>query len=126
MTGFVGQRFEMPNQDVRAMRHMQEFAREALALLGDRSSEDLRHDRLRELAIRQLIVWVGSAARAVSSRRRTRETQIPWHVIIPAGDRTLHGYDVVDAPYVCDIVTQAFPSVIEALERSLPPASDGE
>src|SRR2546426_9390824 len=52
--GLVGQSFDTPNQDVRAMRHMQEFAREALALLGDRSSEDLRHDRLRELAIRQL------------------------------------------------------------------------
>jgi uncharacterized protein with HEPN domain len=43
-------------------------------------------------------------------------------MIIAARDRTLQGYDVVDAAYVWNVIKQKLPSVIAALESALPSA----
>ena len=48
------------------MRHMLDYAREAVAFVGRRSRPDLDSDRMLQLALRQLIHVVGEAASRVS------------------------------------------------------------
>lgn len=60
------------------MRHMLDYAREAVALVRQRSRTDLDSDRLLQLGLRQIIQVVGEAANRVSKEGQARYSDIPW------------------------------------------------
>ena len=59
------------------MRHMLDYAREAVALVRQRSRTDLDSDRLLQLGLRQIIQVVGEAANRVSKEGQARYSDIP-------------------------------------------------
>ena len=96
---------------------MHRHAGEAVELLGDSSREDLRRNRVLQLALTRLIEIVGEAANRVSPAARQNVTTIPWAAIIGMRNRLVHGYDVIDYDLLWDTVVIDLPPLIASLER---------
>ena len=106
--------------DTVPMRHMLDYAREAVALVRQRSRADLDADRLLQLGLRQIIQVVGEATNRVSRDGQARYPDIPWRDAIAARNRIVHGYDTIDYDRLWQIITEEFPVLIVALESALP------
>ena len=91
-------------------------AREAVALLGGTSLNDLAEDRVMELALRKLVEIVGEAANRVSLTTQQRHTEIPWPKIVGMRNRLVHGYDDVDLGILWKIIRNDLPPLIEQLK----------
>jgi len=102
------------------MRHMLDYAREAVAIVRQRSRAELDRDRLLQLALRQVIEIVGEAANRVSKEGQARYPDIAWRSAIAARNRIVHGYEYIDYDIVWQIISEEFPVLIAALERALP------
>ncbi len=104
-----------------SLRHMLDHAREAVALIQNRSRSDLDTDRMLSLALVRLTEIVGEAATRVSMSRRKRHPEILWSQIIGLRDRLIHGYDVIDFDILWQILTVDLPALITMLEKIVPP-----
>ena len=110
----------MPKRDdATSFRHMLDHAREAVALMQDKSRSDLGSSRLHALALVRLIEIVGEAASRVSKTARARHPQIPWPQIIGMRNRLIHGYEIVDLDIVWQTVIKELPPLIAELEQIL-------
>ena len=101
------------------LRHMLDYAREAVALVQGRKPADLDDDRLLELALVRLLEVVGEAASRVPMEERALYPVIPWPQIVGLRNRLIHGYDAVDQEILWQIVVQDLPPLITALEKIL-------
>ena len=104
-----------------SLRHMLDHAREAVALIENRSRSDLDTDRMLSLALVRLAEIVGEAATRVSRPRRKRHPEILWSQIIGLRNRLIHGYDVIDFDILWQILTVDLPALIAMLEKIVPP-----
>jgi uncharacterized protein with HEPN domain len=102
------------------MRHMLDYAREAVVMARGRTRSDLDRDRMLQLSLTHLIEIIGEAANRVSRDGQVRHDGIPWPDIIATRNRIVHGYDSVDYDIVWQIVIEELPALILALERALP------
>jgi uncharacterized protein with HEPN domain len=100
-------------------RHMLEHAREARALVSGRTREELRSNRMLQLALTRLVEIVGEAAGRVSPETQARFPRVPWREAIATRHRITHGYDVVDYEILWDTVQDDFPPLVSALEQML-------
>jgi uncharacterized protein with HEPN domain len=101
------------------LRHMLDYAREAVHLCQGRARGDLDRDRTLALALERLIEILGEAARSVSTDRRARMPALPWREVIGTRDWLAHGYPVVDYDILWDIVRNVLPPLIESVEQEL-------
>ena len=93
------------------------YAREAVALSGQKSLKDLEKDRVVQLALQKLVEIVGEAANRVSQETQQGHPGIPWPQIIGTRNRLAHGYDDVNLEILWKIVETDFPSLIQQLEE---------
>jgi uncharacterized protein with HEPN domain len=105
------------------LRHMLDYAREAVSLTQGRSRADLDHDRLLNLALVQLVTMVGEAANHVSKEVQAQYSEIAWPVIVSTRNRLIHGYDIIDLDILWQTITEDLPLLIIALEKIVPPPS---
>ena len=68
--------------DTVPMRHMLDYAREAVAIAREKTRADFERDRLLQLALARLIEMVGEAAGRVSDEGQARHPKIPSYVLI--------------------------------------------
>src|SRR5262245_24844115 len=101
------------------LRHMLDHAREAYALIQNKSREDLDADRLLNLALVRLLEIIGEAASRVSPEERVHYPGIPWPQIVCMRNRLIHGYDLVDFEILWRTVVEDLPPLIVALESIL-------
>jgi len=101
------------------LRHMLDYAREAVALMRDRKRAELDTDRSLGLAILRCVEIVGEAASRVPVDIQQGHPPIPWPQIIGMRNRLVHGYDIVDYDIVWSTVTQDLPLLIGELEQIL-------
>ena len=99
---------------------MLDHAREAAALVRDKTRSDLDSDRVLSLALVRLLEIVGEAAARVSAETRTACPAIPWTEVRGLRNRLIHGYDAVDMDVVWAIATSDLGPLIAELERALP------
>jgi uncharacterized protein with HEPN domain len=104
--------------DVR-LRHMLDHAKEALAMVQDRSRADLDTDRQLNLSLVRLLEIVGEAAGRVPGEERELNPAIPWPEIVGLRNRLIHGYDSVDFDILWQILNDDLPPLIAALEKAL-------
>ena len=83
------------------MRHMLDYAREAVAMVRARTRAHLDDDRMLQLSLVQLIEMIGEAANRVTPQRR--HPDIPWADAIAARNRMIHGYDSIEYDVVWQI-----------------------
>jgi uncharacterized protein with HEPN domain len=101
------------------LRHMLEHARESCALVSGRVRDELRSNRMLQLALTRLVEIVGEAAGRVSPETHARFPNVPWREAIATRHRITHGYDVVDYDILWDTVLDDFPPLVAALEQVL-------
>lgn len=101
------------------LRHMLDHAREAAALLGTMSAEDLTGARVQQLALRHLVEIVGEAASRVSPETRAMLPGISWRGAISIRNRVIHGYDTVKVETLYNTIVEDFPPLIRQLEAVL-------
>ncbi len=98
------------------LRHMLDYAREAVDLTQGKSRADLDRDRLLELALVRLLEIIGEAASRVPSEDCARYPEIPWPQIVSLRNRLIHGYDAVDLDILWQIIESDLPPLIATLE----------
>jgi uncharacterized protein with HEPN domain len=108
----------MPRHDDRVLlRHMLDYASEAVALVRGHRREDLQRDRMLELALTRLVEIVGEAAARVTEATRLHHPAIPWQQITGTRNRLIHGYTEVDCDVLWDTAIVDLPPLIELLQR---------
>ncbi|MDY7011256.1 MAG: DUF86 domain-containing protein [Planctomycetota bacterium] len=105
--------------DAMRLRHMLEHAREAVAMIQGRRPDDLKTDRMFQLALVRLIEIVGEAASRVSDEGQNHYPSIPWQEARGMRNRLVHGYDTVDLDVLWDTVQDDLPPLIEELQKIL-------
>jgi len=110
------------DQDAAYLWDMREAAKEAVSILGDRSVETFRQDKILCRAIERIIEIVGEAARKVSPDFQTQHPEIPWRDIIGQRNIVAHEYGQIDYDLLYKTVRQDMPGLIAVLTRLLPPA----
>ena len=98
---------------------MLNHASEAVELLGSASLDDLRNDRVTQLALRKLVEVVGEAANRTSEATRERHPEIAWPLVIGVRNRLVHGYDAISLERLCDTMRDDLPPLIEQLQASV-------
>ena len=94
-------------------------AREAVDLLGEASEDELKSNRVMQLALMRLVEIVGEAANRVSLTTQQRHPEIPWPLIIGMRNRIVHEYDNVNLNVLWDTITNELPPLISQLEAIL-------
>jgi len=101
------------------LRHMLDYAKEAIAMASGRKRSDLDSDRMLQLSLTHLVEIIGEAAAHIGEDTRTRNPSIPWPRVVGMRNRLIHGYDTVDLNVLWDTVVDDFPSLVASLERIL-------
>lgn len=107
------------NKDAASLRHMRDYAREAVCMTAGRTRADLETDRMLNLSLVRLLEVVGEAASRVSREKQSQLTEIPWPEIISLRNRLIHGYDIVDFDILWQIVVNDLPQLIKALDNAI-------
>jgi uncharacterized protein with HEPN domain len=101
------------------LHHMLDHAREAYALVHNKSRGDIAADRLLNLALIRLLEIIGEAAGRVPTVERSRYPEVPWPQIIGMRNRLIHGYDQVDFNILWQTVVEDLPPLIALLDSIL-------
>ena len=101
------------------LRHMLDHAQEALSMASGKQRQDIKQDRMLELALVKLIEIIGEAASRVSPEGQNEYPSIPWPLIIGMRNRLTHGYDQVDLKILWDTIEFDLPPLITELEKIL-------
>jgi len=101
------------------MRHMLDYAREAVAMGADKTAVELGKNRQLSLAVIHLVELIGEAASQVPREIQLQYPQIPWPKIVGTRNRLIHGYDDVDYDILCETIKNDLPPLIDALEKIL-------
>lgn len=112
------------NESAVRLRHMLDYAREAVSLVQDKSRADLDIDRVLNLALVHLVEIVGEAASRVSKEVQNQYPQIPWPQVVSTRNRLIHGYDFLDFDVLWQTVTEDLPELITTLEKIVPPTEE--
>ena len=103
--------------DAASLRHMLNHAREAVDMARDRQREELKQNRMLELALVRLVEIVGEAATRVSDACQQRHAAVPWLQARGMRNRLIHGYDKIDLDVLWDTLGEDLPPLIAELER---------
>jgi len=107
------------HDDPTRVRHMLDYANEALELCRTRSRQDLDSDRLLRHALTRVVEVVGEAAAHVSQAFREDHPTMPWAEIVGMRNRLIHGYDQVDLDVLWQIIQADLPSLVVDLRNAL-------
>ncbi len=107
------------HDDQVSLSDMLNHAREASELMVDFSLEELRRNRVIQLALTRLVEIVGEAANRVSPETRDTSPGIPWPQIVGMRNRLVHGYDVIDLDLLRRTIKEDLPPLIAALREVL-------
>lgn len=107
------------DKDLIRLRHMLDYAREALSMADGKTRADLDRDRRLNLSLVRLLEIIGEAAVHISAQTQTRYSQIEWPDIVGLRNRLIHGYDTVDFDILWQIVTDDLPVLVAKLEKIL-------
>ncbi len=107
------------HDDVIRLRHMLDYAQEAVEMARGRQREDLQRDRMLQLALVRLVEIVGEAAARVGPETQERFAYIPWPQARGMRNRLIHGYDKVDLEVLWDTIQDDLPALIAQLQQAL-------
>lgn len=103
------------------LRHMRDYAAEAVQFTKGRARADLDTDRLLMLGICRLLEMLGESACQLPATFRDGTPQVPWKSMIGLRHRLVHAYDQIDLDIIWNIVTGDLPPLIATLDALLSP-----
>jgi uncharacterized protein with HEPN domain len=98
-----------------SVRHMRDHASEAIAMLGNCTTDELHGDRMLQLALVKLIEIIGEAASRVPEEFRANHPKIPWRLAADMRNKLIHGYDSIEYSIVFDTVKLELPMLVTQL-----------
>lgn len=98
---------------------MGESARQIVALLAERTPQDLAADSTTRAAVLWYFTVLGEAARKLPLEFTSRYPDVPWQQASRLRNRIVHGYWSISATIVHDVATDDLPAMIEALDAVL-------
>jgi uncharacterized protein with HEPN domain len=101
------------------VRHMRDYAREAVELLGAKSVDDVVGDRVLELALTRLVQIIGEAAARMAPQVRSQHPGVAWRDAAAMRNKLVHDYDYVDVSVVYETVRNDLPPLLAQLEDML-------
>ena len=107
------------HDDLVRLRHMHDYAAEAVEMAAGRTQGDLATDRMFLLALTRLIEIVGEAATRISSTTQKAIPNIPWPEVIGMRNRIVHGYDRVHQGLLWNTIIEDLPPLIAVLEAAI-------
>ena len=113
----------MSRHDEIRLRHMIEASREAVSFADGRVRDDLESDRQLLLSLVKEIEIVGEAASQITDSTRKDLGEIPWSSIVAMRNRLVHAYFSINLDILWKTVQEDLPSLIDQLERVVPPES---
>lgn len=87
------------------------------------SYEQYLRDRQLQMAVERALEIIGEAARKVSDKTKAVQTAIPWKPIIAQRNVLAHEYGEIRQDRLWAVVKDHIPSLIEALEKIIPPTN---
>jgi Uncharacterized conserved protein len=102
-------------RDLVKCEDMRLHAERAMRFLGGRSIDQFLDDELIQAAVIRCVEVIGEAAKLVSDETRSRETGIPWRLVIGMRNVLAHDYGVVMPEKVYEVVTEHVPELLERL-----------
>lgn len=109
----------VPPEDVIRLRHILDAAREAVAILGDTSREELAGRRVISLALVKTLEIIGEAANHVTGDTRSLHPELPWRTAVGMRNRLIHAYFDIDHAVLWDTITHDLPPLIRRIEKIL-------
>jgi uncharacterized protein with HEPN domain len=109
------------HDDITRLHHMLDYASEAVGMVRGKERDDLKRDRMLQLALVRLVEIVGEAATQVSEEGQQRHPSIPWPQVRGMRNRLVHGYDKIDLDVLWDTIEYDLPPLIAELRRILGP-----
>ncbi len=104
------------HDDAARLRHMIDYAREAVQMCKGCVREDLDRDRMLNLSLVRLIEIVGEAASRVSEALQLARPEVPWRKIAGTRNRLVHGYDDVNFDILWNTIQDDLPPLIDQLQ----------
>ncbi|MEN6578053.1 MAG: DUF86 domain-containing protein [Phycisphaerales bacterium] len=107
------------HEDLVRLHHMLDYALEAVAMVCGKGRDDLKRDRMLQLALVRVVEIIGEAAARVSEEGQQHHPSIPWQHARGMRNRLVHGYDKVDLDVLWDTLEYDLPPLIAELRRIL-------
>jgi uncharacterized protein with HEPN domain len=104
---------------------MRDYAAEAVELLGQRTAEDLKGDRVLQLALVRLVEVIGEAASKVPAELRERYPDVPWREAVAMRNLLIHGYDIIEHQILWETIRSNLPPLVDHLQEILTEAERG-
>jgi uncharacterized protein with HEPN domain len=101
------------------LRHMHDYAAEAIELLGNKSVEEVEADRLLQLALVRLVEVVGEAASQVPADFRDLHPVLPWREASSMRNLLIHGYDIIRIDILVKTIQQDLAELVRQLKAIL-------
>ena len=101
------------------LRHMHDYAAEAIELLGSKTIEEVQVDRLLQLALVRLVEVVGEAASQVPADFRDLHPNLPWREASSMRNLLIHGYDIIRIDILVKTIQQDLAVLVRQLEAIL-------
>jgi uncharacterized protein with HEPN domain len=114
----------MQGNDRRYAQRMLEAAREAREFMQNRNLNELKNDNLLLLALTRVLEIIGESAARVSDATRREFAQIPWVPLVGMREKLLQASLAINPYMVWTTVTEDLPTLIQSLEKILPPPDD--
>lgn len=99
---------------------MRDACREIVELSVNLTLEQLRENRVMELALSKLLENVGEEATKVSDATKAKYAVIPWKRIASTRHRIVHDYVNIKLDVMWDIVTSDVPALLQQLDAIAP------
>ncbi|MCB1179611.1 MAG: DUF86 domain-containing protein [Leptospiraceae bacterium] len=105
------------HEDKLYIEDMKSFSNEALELINGLSKDDLKKNRVLQLALVKLLENIGEASTKVSSPFKEQNPNFPWAEIKGMRNRLVHGYNKINLEIVFNTCVNDLPSLLTELEK---------
>ncbi len=106
----------MKETDRRYLNNMLENTKEALALVRNRTREDLDGDKQLTLSLLKYLEMIGFAASRVSGECQNACEPVPWDQVIRMKQQVVHTYWEIDRDWIWERMEKDLPALSKSLE----------
>ena len=107
------------SDDLTRLKHMRDAALEVLEFMSGQTRENLKNNRMLQLAVVKALEIIGSVSNNISHDCQQRYPQIPWRGMVGMRNRLVHVYFGIDLDVVWRTVQEDLDPLLVALEIAL-------